>query len=144
MIVAVIGAGSWGTALAQVAAVNGHDVRLWARRDAVARAINETHRNPDYLRDADLSLCVLATSSMQEALEGAEAVTIVGRQRGDELVLEEDDLVSEAEHVRPGVVSREEFLEAITAEDASSRKIGIGALVLGAVVILFALDLWGK
>lgn len=79
-----------------------------------------------------------------ETLEGAEPVTIVGRQRGDEIVLEEDDLVSEAEHIQPGVVSREEFVDAITSEDASSRKIGIGALVLGAVVILFALDLWGK
>lgn len=76
-----------------------------------------------------------------ETLEGAEAVTIVGRQRGDEIVLEEDDLVSEAEHVRSGVVSREEFLDAITAEDASSRKIGIGALVLGAVLVLLSLGL---
>ena len=52
MNVAVIGAGSWGTALAQVAATNGHSVALWARRAEVARAINDAHRNPDYLRDA--------------------------------------------------------------------------------------------
>ena len=46
MRVAVIGAGSWGTALALVLAEAGHEVVLWARTPEVARAINEEHRNP--------------------------------------------------------------------------------------------------
>lgn len=74
MNVAVIGAGSWGTALAQVAAANGHDVRLWARRPEVAEAVNSAHRNPDYLKDADLSPRIWATPSVEEALAGADAV----------------------------------------------------------------------
>ena len=49
MRVAVIGAGSWGTALALVLAEAGHDVMLWARTAEVARAINAEHRNPRYL-----------------------------------------------------------------------------------------------
>lgn len=77
MNVAVIGAGSWGTALAQVLASNGHDVRLWARRADVARGINEAHRNPDYLKDADLSARIVATSDMAEALSDAQAVVVV-------------------------------------------------------------------
>lgn len=77
MNVAVIGAGSWGTALAQVAAANGHDVVLWARRRAVADAINRDHRNPDYLKDAVLAPQVRATSSVAEALAGASAVVSV-------------------------------------------------------------------
>ena len=77
MNVAVIGAGSWGTALAQVAAGNGHDVRLWARRGEVARAINETHCNPDYLADADLSELIAASASMGDVLAGAQAVLVV-------------------------------------------------------------------
>ena len=75
--VAVIGAGSWGTALAQVAAVNGHDVRLWARREEVARAVNEQHANPGYLPDADLSMRVKATTDMADALAGARSVLMV-------------------------------------------------------------------
>ena len=55
MRIAVIGAGSWGTALAQVLAGNGHDVGLWARKPEVAAAINADHRNPRYLSDVVLS-----------------------------------------------------------------------------------------
>ena len=77
MRVSVIGAGSWGTALAQVAARNDHEVMLWARREEVAYQINARHRNPDYLCDADLSNAIAATSDMSEAVEGADAVVSV-------------------------------------------------------------------
>ena len=77
MKVAVIGAGSWGTALAQVAATNRHDVMLWAHRTSVADGINTHHRNPDYLKDAQLDVRVKATSDVAQALEGAHAVIVV-------------------------------------------------------------------
>lgn len=77
MNVAVIGAGSWGTALAQVLAANGCDVRLWARRDEVARVINQEHRNPDYLKDADLSERIVATNGVADALASAQAAVVV-------------------------------------------------------------------
>lgn len=77
MNVTVIGAGSWGTALAQVVATNGHDVILWARRPEVASIINRDHRNPDYLKDADLDIRVRATSSVEEAVDGADAIISV-------------------------------------------------------------------
>lgn len=77
MKVAVIGAGSWGTALAQVAAANGHDVVLWARREQVATGVNERHRNPDYLADADLSERIRATCDITEAIRDARAVISV-------------------------------------------------------------------
>ncbi len=47
----IFGAGSWGTAIAHTAAGAGHDVALWCRRDALARQINNTGRNTDYLPD---------------------------------------------------------------------------------------------
>ena len=77
MKVAVIGAGSWGTALAQVAAANRHDVMLWAHRTSVADGINTHHRNPDYLKDAQLDVRVKATADVARALEGAQAVIVV-------------------------------------------------------------------
>ena len=43
--VAVFGAGSWGTAFSIVLADAGNDVTIWARREEVAAAINETRRN---------------------------------------------------------------------------------------------------
>ena len=81
---------------------------------------------------------------LYDTLEGAEEITVIGRQRGNELVLEEDDLISSAEHVLAGKVSREEFLSSITSEDASSRNIGIGAIALGLVLLLLSLDLGRK
>ena len=77
MKVAVIGAGSWGTALAQVLAGNGHQVVLWARKNEVARAINERHENPRYLSTVVLHSNISATDSMKEALQGAQAALVV-------------------------------------------------------------------
>lgn len=77
MRVAVIGAGSWGTALAQVLGANGHDVSLWARKDEVVQGINSCHRNPRYLVDSQLSENITATTSVASAVEGARAVVVV-------------------------------------------------------------------
>ncbi|HJQ24965.1 MAG TPA: NAD(P)H-dependent glycerol-3-phosphate dehydrogenase [Blastocatellia bacterium] len=75
--VAVIGAGSWGTALALVAARNRHAVRLWAREPEVAAQINAARRNPYYLSDFELPDNLRATVSLDEALDGAGFVLLV-------------------------------------------------------------------
>lgn len=71
-------------------------------------------------------------------LEGAEPVTVIGRQRGDKLVFEENDLVSESEHTRPGTVSKEEFVASLAAEDKRSSIIGIVVLVVGVVITVLS------
>ena len=77
-------------------------------------------------------------------LKNAEPVTLVGRQRGDSLVLEEDDIVSEAEQVQAGIISRKDFLKAIAKEDTTSRYIGIGFAILGAILTAFSLNIWKR
>jgi glycerol-3-phosphate dehydrogenase (NAD(P)+) len=72
--VAVLGAGSWGTAFAKVMADAGREVRLWARRPEVAAAVNEEHANPDYLPGIVLPTLLTATADPAEALHGADAV----------------------------------------------------------------------
>jgi glycerol-3-phosphate dehydrogenase (NAD(P)+) len=47
--IGIIGAGSWGTALAIVAARAGHEVTLWSRDPEVVASINEQGINPRYL-----------------------------------------------------------------------------------------------
>jgi len=69
--IAVLGAGSWGTALAIHCARVGHDVRLWGRDAALMAAIASTRRNARYLPDVAIDPAVLATASLEEALEGA-------------------------------------------------------------------------
>jgi glycerol-3-phosphate dehydrogenase (NAD(P)+) len=75
--IAVIGAGSWGTALAQVAAHNHHAVRLWAREPEIAEGINAARRNPYYLADFELPENLRATTSLAEAIDGVGFVLIV-------------------------------------------------------------------
>ena len=77
MKVAVIGAGSWGTAIAQLLACNGHNVSLWARKPQVVECINSQHYNPRYLSDAVLSENIVATTSYHDALLRASAVVVV-------------------------------------------------------------------
>jgi glycerol-3-phosphate dehydrogenase (NAD(P)+) len=77
MRIAVIGAGSWGTATAGLLAKKGHDVRLWALEEEVVAGINENRHNPMYLSDVVLPENLRATHDMGEALEGAEAAIMV-------------------------------------------------------------------
>ncbi|GII20703.1 NAD(P)H-dependent glycerol-3-phosphate dehydrogenase [Planosporangium mesophilum] len=74
--VAVLGAGSWGTAFAKVLADAGQAVTLWARRADVAAAIRDEHVNPDYLPGLRLPDAVTATADPREAIEGADLVVI--------------------------------------------------------------------
>ena len=77
MRVAVIGAGSWGTAISWLLDQKGHEVSLWAREAEIAACVTSEHRNPVYLPDVRFSERVTATSDMQAALVGARAVVMV-------------------------------------------------------------------
>ena len=74
MRAAVIGGGSWGTALASVLGTNGHDVIIWSHDPEVARALAEKHQNPKYLPDLSLSDRLTGTHDLAQALAGAELV----------------------------------------------------------------------
>lgn len=74
MRAAVIGGGSWGTALAAVLGQNGHDTVVWAHDPDVARALTETHQNPKYLPGLQLPDKVTGTGDLARALAGAELV----------------------------------------------------------------------
>ena len=73
---AVVGAGSWGTAFAQVLADAGTGTTLLARRAEIAAAITRTGRNPDYLPDVQLPETLRATPDAAEALDGAQLVVL--------------------------------------------------------------------
>ncbi len=68
----VLGAGSWGTALACQLARRGHEVCLWAYEEEVAQGINEQHRNPLFLSEVALPENIRATTDLTEAVTGAE------------------------------------------------------------------------
>lgn len=80
--VAVLGAGSWGSILANLLVGNGHDVMLWSRDPEQVEALNEWHINPQYMKDFKYSKQLHATNDMEEAVKGAEFVLIVIPTKG--------------------------------------------------------------
>ena len=73
----VVGAGAWGTALANVLAANGHRVALWAREPDVVEAINRDRENRRFLPGVCVADAVVATGRIDDALGGAELVIYV-------------------------------------------------------------------
>lgn len=74
--IAVLGAGSWGTALSIVLADNGHQVHLWTHRQEQADAINKTHKNEKYL-EIMIPTHIKAFHNLQEAVRDVETIVIV-------------------------------------------------------------------
>ncbi|VTR80772.1 NAD(P)H-dependent glycerol-3-phosphate dehydrogenase [Streptococcus canis] len=75
--VAILGPGSWGTALSQVLNDNGHEVRLWGNIPAQIEEINTEHTNKHYFKDIFLDEKIKATLDLTEALADADAVLFV-------------------------------------------------------------------
>jgi glycerol-3-phosphate dehydrogenase (NAD(P)+) len=73
----VLGAGSWGTALAVQLARQGHDVVLWDHHPERAAAINADHRNPRYLRSVELPRNLRATADVADAADCEMLVPVV-------------------------------------------------------------------
>jgi glycerol-3-phosphate dehydrogenase (NAD(P)+) len=74
--IAVIGAGSWGTALAIVAARAGHKVHLWSRDAGVVESINREQLNPRYLTESRIPNTARATKNIIEAVDEADLVIL--------------------------------------------------------------------
>jgi len=75
--IAVIGAGSWGTALAVSLAGAGHSVKLWAYEPAVVKSILNHRENRLFLPGVPLADSIIPTDNFAEALEGAQFVVNV-------------------------------------------------------------------
>jgi len=76
MRIGVVGAGAWGTALAQVAAADGEAVLLWAREPEVVEAVNSAHENSLFLKGLELSPSIRATGTLAD-LTACEALLVV-------------------------------------------------------------------
>lgn len=75
--IAVIGAGSWGTALANRLAANGHQVLLWAHEQELPLEINTAHTNSLFLPGIPLHPELVATSDLHEAIDGRGIILLV-------------------------------------------------------------------
>ena len=103
MQVGVVGAGSWGTTVADLLAGNGHAVRIWAREPEVVASINTQHLNHLFLPDSPLAEGVAAAATIADVVRGADlvvsaapshAVRVVGAEMGSALGRERPVVVS--------------------------------------------------
>ena len=74
MRVGVVGAGSWGTTLADLLARSGHEVMIWAREPEVVESINKRRVNDLFLPDAQLAEGLSAESRLAEVVQGRELI----------------------------------------------------------------------
>ena len=110
MTFAVVGAGSWGTAMAAMLAAKG-PTTLWARRPELAGAVERSRRNEAYLPDLDLPDDLEVTASIEQAVSGASLVVMCVPSHGFR-----DVLAAGAPVLHPGatVVSLTKGVEEVT------------------------------
>ncbi|WP_342509833.1 NAD(P)H-dependent glycerol-3-phosphate dehydrogenase [Sporosarcina sp. FSL K6-2383] len=132
--VTVIGAGSWGTAIAFVLAENGHDCLLWSRRAAQSTEINDLHTNHAYLPGASLPKTLKSTSDLKEAAMHGDIVIIAVPTKGIRQVCAELNTMLVGQkiviHVSKGIEpdSLKRISEMIAEELASDKVQAIVAL----------------
>lgn len=80
--IAVLGAGSWGSALAKALHENGHKVVMWSRNPEQVAEMNQEHTNKRYLPETVLPKDIQATTDVSEAVREAEAIVFVIPTKG--------------------------------------------------------------
>ncbi len=127
--VAVLGAGSWGTALAVHLVRIGHDVQLWSRSAALAAEIASRRANPVYLPDVRLPDAVQVTCSLEQALSASTLVVSAIPSHGCRAVMRaaaphlrsNATIVSATKGLEPGTMLR--MSEVVAQELGSDRAV---------------------
>lgn len=131
--IVIIGAGSWGTALAISLARNGKAVCLWTRKEEAARQMRETRKNTAYLKEATLPASIRITSDLEEALRGRSFVVLATPSQSIRTVIQscvpylepDAEIVSTAKGIEVDtlLLTTEVILDVL--KDADSRKVGV-------------------
>jgi len=130
MKIGVIGAGSWGTTLANVLAKKGHDVTLWVYEADLAKRLQETGVNDLYLDGITLSSKLAYTNDLSEAAQNSQLILLVSPSQVMRHVLKDlkayipEDclLVSAAKGIENGtLLTMSEVLQEVLGEQVAKR-----------------------
>lgn len=127
--IAVLGGGSFGTALSDISATNGHDVRLWVRNKEQVDGINNEHINHRYLPELAINRGVSATTSLAHSVGSADIVFIaIPSKSFREVVkkaaplLEGKIVISTTKGIEPGTF---DLMSEILAEELEQARVGV-------------------
>ena len=109
--IAVLGAGSWGSILANLLDENGHSVRLWSYSPAQVTELNEQHTNERYVPDFKYSETLTAYSNLTQAIDGADVILFVVPTKSIREVAQQVTAVIAKTHQRPIIVHASKGLE---------------------------------
>jgi glycerol-3-phosphate dehydrogenase (NAD(P)+) len=88
-VIAVLGAGSWGTALAIQLARNGHQVRLWGHDPAHVQRLGELRENTEYLPGFELAANISPEESLPAAIAGCKFLLVAIPSKGFRRLLQD-------------------------------------------------------
>ncbi len=128
--IAVIGGGSFGTVVANIIALNGHDVQFWMRSSDLVNEVNECHENSQYLPGYALSRRVVATESMADAVTKSSLIFVAVpsssfREVVKQIVVFAPDevmLISTTKGIEP---SSFKLMSQVLDEESPNSKIGV-------------------
>lgn len=116
--VTVLGMGSWGSALAQVLADNGHQVTIWGNHQASVTEWNDTHTNQHYLPGVKFSSTIQATTDLKTAILHSQMLVVVVPTKAIREVMQQlSPIIEVADH--PIIVSAAKGIEVGTHDRIS-------------------------
>ncbi|MDY4762151.1 NAD(P)H-dependent glycerol-3-phosphate dehydrogenase [Streptococcus thoraltensis] len=115
--IAVLGPGSWGTALAQVLNDNNHEVRIWGNITDQIDELNQKHTNTRYFKDITLDKNIIGYHNLSDALDGVDAILFVVPTKVTRLVAKQ---VAEALNHKVTIMHASKGLEPGTHERLST------------------------
>ncbi|MCK8625058.1 NAD(P)H-dependent glycerol-3-phosphate dehydrogenase [Apilactobacillus xinyiensis] len=109
--IAVLGAGSWGSMLANILDENGHDVRLWSYNPKQVEELNTQHTNSRYMKDFTYSKSLTAYSDMQEAVKDVDDILLVVPAQVTRSVAQKLNVILDSMSIKPNIIHGSKGIE---------------------------------
>lgn len=127
--IAILGGGSFGTALSDISATNGHRVQLWMRNPGQVRSINEHHVNQRYLPEFTVHSDVKASTDLAETIREAEVVFVAIPSKSFRQVIQQTAgllrgkmVISTTKGIEPGTF---DLMSQILRQEVPGARVGI-------------------
>ncbi|KRM69480.1 glycerol-3-phosphate dehydrogenase [Apilactobacillus ozensis DSM 23829 = JCM 17196] len=109
--IAVLGAGSWGSMLANILDENGHDVRLWSYNPKQVEELNTKHTNSKYMKDFTYSDSLVAYSDMQAAVKDVDDILMVVPAQVTRSVAQNLNTILNEMDIKPNIIHGSKGIE---------------------------------